>query len=86
MSASQIRLINYRTFVEDKRVDDFTRLHSAACPTVARPSLRIDDLDLYAASFPVFASTGEAIALLEARLPSGEIDAVGRQSRASACS
>jgi signal transduction histidine kinase len=37
--------------------------------------LRIDDLDLYAASFPVFAATGEAIALLEARLPSGEIDA-----------
>ena len=37
--------------------------------------LRIEDLDLYAASFPVFASTGEAIALLEARLPSGEIDA-----------
>ena len=37
--------------------------------------LRIDDLDLYTASFPVFAATGEAIALLEARLPSGEIDA-----------
>src|SRR5690606_8926839 len=28
-----------------------------------------------AASFPAFASTGEAIALLEARLPSAEIDA-----------
>ncbi|HET9447771.1 MAG TPA: histidine kinase dimerization/phospho-acceptor domain-containing protein, partial [Steroidobacteraceae bacterium] len=70
-----IRLINYRTFVEDKRVDDFTRLHSAGLSDGRSAVLRIDDLDLYTASFPVFASTGEAIALLEARLPSGEIDA-----------
>jgi signal transduction histidine kinase len=70
-----IRLINYRMFVEDKQVDDFTRLHSAGLSDGRSAVLRIDDLDLYAASFPVFASTGEAIALLEARLPSGEIDA-----------
>jgi signal transduction histidine kinase len=70
-----IRLINYRSFVEDKRVDDFTRLHSAGLSDGRSAVLRIDDLDLYTASFPVFAATGEAIALLEARLPSGEIDA-----------
>ena len=70
-----IRLINYRMFVEDKRVDDFTRLHSAGLSDGRSAVLRIGDLDLYAASFPVFASTGEAIALLEARLPSAEIDA-----------
>ena len=70
-----IRLVNYRTFVEDKRVDEFTRLHSAGLSDGRSAVLRIDDLGLYAASFPVFASTGEAIALLEARLPSGEIDA-----------
>lgn len=70
-----IRLINYRSFVEDKRVDEFTRLHSAGLSDGRSAVLRIEDLDLYAASFPVFASTGEAIALLEARLPSGEIDA-----------
>ena len=70
-----IRLINYRTFVEDKRVDEFTRLHSAGLSDGRSAVLRMEDLDLYAASFPVFASTGEAIALLEARLPSGEIDA-----------
>ena len=70
-----IRLVNYRTFVEDKRVDDFTRLHSAGLSDGRSAVARIGDLDLYAASFPVFASTGEAIALLEARLPSGEIDA-----------
>jgi signal transduction histidine kinase len=70
-----IRLINYPMFVEDKRVDDFTRLHSAGLSDGRSAVARIDDLDLYAASFPVFASTGEAIALLEARLPSAEIDA-----------
>jgi signal transduction histidine kinase len=70
-----IRLVNYRTFVDDKRVDEFTRLHSAGLSDGRSAVLRIEDLDLYAASFPVFASTGEAIALLEARLPSGEIDA-----------
>jgi len=70
-----IRLINYQMFVEDKRVDDFTRLHSAGLSDGRSAVARIDDLDLYAASFPVFASTGEAIALLEARLPSAEIDA-----------
>jgi len=70
-----IRLLNYRTFVEDKRVDEFTRLHSAGLSDGRSAVLRMEDLDLYAASFPVFASTGEAIALLEARLPSGEIDA-----------
>src|SRR5688572_4041099 len=70
-----IRLINYRTFVEDKRVDDFTRLHSAGLSDGRSAVLRIDELDLYTASFPVFAATGEAVALLEARLPSGEIDA-----------
>jgi signal transduction histidine kinase len=70
-----IRLINYRTFVEDKKVDEFTRLHSAGLSDGRSAVARIDNLDLYAASFPVFASTGEAIALLEARVPSKELDA-----------
>src|SRR5262245_37178073 len=71
-----IRLINYRSFVAERKVDDFTRLHSAGLSDGRSAVARIDDLDLYAASFPVFASTGEAIALLEARLPSAEIDAL----------
>lgn len=71
----QIRLINYRAFVEDKEIDEFTRLHSAGLSDGRSAVARIEDLDLYAASFPVFAATGEAIALLEARLPSHEIDA-----------
>lgn len=71
----QIRIVSYRDFVEDQRTDEFTRLHSAGLSDGRSAVARIDDLDVYAASFPVFASTGEAIALLEARLPSAEIDA-----------
>jgi signal transduction histidine kinase len=72
----EIRLIGYRSFVENKDVDDFTRLHSAGLSDGRSAVARIESADdLYAASFPVFAATGEAIALLEARLPSREIDA-----------
>ncbi len=70
----QIRLLSYRTFVESNRVDDLTRLHSAGLSDGRSAVARISDADVYAASFPVFASTGEAIALLEARLPTRDID------------
>lgn len=70
-----IRLINYRGFVANRAVDDFTRLHSAGLSDGRSSVARIEDADLYAASFPVFAATGEAIALLEARLPADDIDA-----------
>ena len=72
---TQIRLINYRAFVEERNVNDFTRLHSAGLSDGRSAVVRLDDLELYAASFPIFAVTGEAIALLEARLPSSDIDA-----------
>jgi len=72
---THIELINYRSFVEERKVDDFTRLHSAGLSDGRSAVVRLDDLDLYAASFPIFAATGEAIALLEARLPSADIDA-----------
>ncbi len=70
-----VRLINYRRFVEDGKTTDFTRLHSAGLSDGRSAVMRIDEPDVYAASFPVFAATGEAIALLEARLPTAEIDA-----------
>ncbi|HMN44207.1 MAG TPA: ATP-binding protein [Povalibacter sp.] len=69
-----IRLIGYRSFVENKKVDDYTRLHSAGLSDGRSAVARIESDDLYAASFPVFASTGEAIALLEARLAASDID------------
>ncbi|WP_129641358.1 sensor histidine kinase [Peristeroidobacter agariperforans] len=73
---SQIRLINYRLFSEDRKGDDdFTRLHSAGLSDGSSAVVRLDELDLYAASFPIFAVSGEAIAFLEARLPSSDIDA-----------
>jgi signal transduction histidine kinase len=72
---TQIHLINYRTFVEDRKINDFTRLHSAGLSDGRSAVSRMDAEDLYAASFPIFAVTGEAIALLEARLPSSDIDA-----------
>ena len=72
---TQIRLINYQTFVEDRDSKDFTRLHSAGLSDGRSAVMRLDALDLYAASFPIFAVTGEAVALLEARLPSSDIDA-----------
>src|SRR3954451_6374588 len=71
--ALPIRLINYRAFVERRETDDFTRLHSAGLSDGRSAVLRIKNPDLYAASFPVFSATGEAIVLLEARLASTEI-------------
>jgi signal transduction histidine kinase len=71
----EIRLLSYRGFTENTKVDDFTKLHTAGLSDGRSAVARIEDLDLYAASLPIFASTGEAIALLEARLPSSQIDA-----------
>ena len=70
-----IRLRGYRAFIAETKVDALTRLHSAGLSDGRSAVARIDDPDAYAASFPLFASTGEAIALLEARLPTQEIDA-----------
>lgn len=70
-----IRLVAYRSFIAIKDVDAFTRLHSAGLSDGRSAVARIDSPDVYAASFPLFASTGEAIALLEARLPTRDIDA-----------
>jgi signal transduction histidine kinase len=69
----EVRLINYRTFT-DAPVDDFTPLHAAGLADGRSAVQRVEALDLYASSVPVFASTGEAIALIETRLPAAEID------------
>jgi len=68
-----VQLVNYRTFTEAP-VDAFTSLHSAGLADGRSAVQRIAQLDLYASSFPVFASTGEAIALIEVRLPAADID------------
>ena len=68
-----VRLINYRAFTAAP-VDDFTPLHSAGLADGRSAVQRIGSRDLYASSFPVFAATGEAIALIETRLSAADID------------
>ncbi len=73
-----VRLVNYRTFASAP-VDALTALHTAALADGNSAVQRINALDLYAASFPLLASTGEAIALIEVRLPAEEIDSSARR-------
>ena len=69
-----VRLVNYREFATAP-ADAFTQLHSSALSDGRSAAARIDDLDIFASSFPVFASTGKAIALIETHLPAAELDA-----------
>jgi signal transduction histidine kinase len=69
-----VKLVNYRWF-SNAPTDAFTRLHSAGLSDGRFAAERIKAFDVYAASFPIFASTGEAIVLLETRLPTAQIDA-----------
>ena len=69
----EVRLINYRSYTASA-VDEFTPLHSAGLADGRSAVQRIKSRDLYASSFPVFASTGEAIVLIETRLPTADID------------
>ncbi|MGH8227630.1 MAG: ATP-binding protein [Steroidobacteraceae bacterium] len=73
-----VRLVNYRTFA-GAPVDALTALHTAGLADGNSAVARIKSLDIYAASFPLFASTGEAIALIEVRLPAAEIDGSARR-------
>jgi HAMP domain-containing protein len=68
-----VRLVPYSVFITAP-VDDFTALHSAALADGRSAVQRIPHLDLYAASLPVFSSRGDVIALIESRLPAGQID------------
>ncbi len=69
----EIRLIDYRAFTNDP-VNPYTPLYSASLADGRSAVQRISSQEMYAASVPVFASTGEAIALVEARLPTTSID------------
>jgi len=73
-----VQLINYRTFTHAP-VDALTQLHTNGLTDGNSAVQRIDSLDLYAASFPVFASTGEAIALIEPDLSAAQIDSSARR-------
>jgi signal transduction histidine kinase len=70
----QIDFVDYRTYTQGT-VSALTPLYSAALADGRSAVLRIDTLGLYAAAVPVFASSGEAIAFIDAQLPVSVIDA-----------
>jgi signal transduction histidine kinase len=68
-----VKLIDYRSFTNDP-VNAFTPLYSAALADGRSAVQRINAQAVYASCVPVFASTGEAIALIEVLLPTAAID------------
>ncbi|MFO7324212.1 MAG: ATP-binding protein [Pseudomonadota bacterium] len=71
----RLRLRNYREF-QSSPEDEFSALHTEALVDGNYAVTHLPALKLYAASHPVFSSTGEGIALLETRLST---DAVERE-------
>jgi signal transduction histidine kinase len=69
----EVKLVDYRSFTNDP-VNEFTSLYSAALADGRSAVQRINSQGLYASCVPVFASTGEAIALIEVLLPTAAID------------
>lgn len=63
-----VRVLNYNTFA-DEHADNFTPLHTLALGNNRLTAQRLDGPGVYASSFPLYASTGEAIGLIETRLP-----------------
>ena len=74
---AEIRLIDYRAYTSGP-VTTFTPLYAAALADGHSAVQRIDAQDVYACAVPVFASSGEAIALIEALLPTSAVDASTR--------
>ena len=70
-----IRLLRLSNWLDDVE-QDFKELHSTALSRAETVARRIDARDVYASSTPLFASTGEGIALIEARLPARKSDDV----------
>jgi len=60
----EVKLVDYRSFTNDP-VNAFTPLYSAALADGRSAVQRINSQGVYASCVPVFASTGEAIALIE---------------------
>jgi signal transduction histidine kinase len=73
-SGLPVRLINFRAY-SAMPVNDFTSLHSQAMTDGRFAVQRIGNLELYASSYPIFSSSGEAIALIETTASSAATDA-----------
>jgi signal transduction histidine kinase len=74
---AEVRLIDYRTYT-GSAVNAFTPLYSAALADGHSAVQRIDSQDAYACAVPVFASSGEAMALIETLLPASAVDTSAR--------
>jgi signal transduction histidine kinase/HAMP domain-containing protein len=74
---AEVRLIDYRSYL-NAPVGAFTPLYAAALADGHSAVQRVDSQDSYAAAVPVFAPSGEAIALIEARLPTSAVDTPAR--------
>jgi signal transduction histidine kinase len=73
-TGEDVRIVRLTNWLDT--VDPALRpLHSAALSGSDRTAQLIPSLDVYAASVPVFAPTGEGVALLEVRLPADKIEA-----------
>ena len=74
----EVRLVRMSKWLDN--VEPGTKeLHSSALSAGSTTAERIRSLNVYASSTPIMASTGEGVALIEARLPaSGVDDAVNR--------
>jgi signal transduction histidine kinase len=70
---AEVRLIDYRQYTSAP-VNAFTPLYAAALADGHSAAQRIASQDVYAACAPVFASSGEAIALIETLLPVSAVD------------
>ena len=75
--SAQVKLIDYRLY-NSAPVNAFTLLYSAALADGHSAVQRINSQDVYGAAVPVFASSGEAIALIEALLPTSAVDTATR--------
>src|SRR5579862_2883642 len=74
---AEVRLVDYRNYTSGP-VSAFTPLYAAALADGRSAVQRIDSQEVYAAGVPVFAASGEAIALIEALLPIAAVDAPAR--------
>ena len=74
---AEVRLIDYRSYL-NAPVGPFTPLYAAALADGHSAAQRVESQDSYAAAVPVFAASGEAIALIEARLSTSAVDTPAR--------
>jgi signal transduction histidine kinase len=72
-SGLQVRVINYREY-EASPDDEYRKLHSQAMTDGRFAVSRIEAGDLFVSSYPIFSSSGEAVALIETRASAAETD------------